>query len=243
MPRQKPIMIDLVQEYILNKNLKIDMPKEDCFNANTLITIYCSNNISHTYRMSISKIKNGFYTPTECPHCKKDLYYKQKGLSSNYVNTYCECNNLNYTPKKDYYNPWKTGEQIVFTCKTCNNFAYTAKSINYWQESTSKIKYECPYCSNKTERNKCEVGLFETNYSIDELPKKLKEKILSQTKWQMILYNGTKTKATFRCNDCGNIKTILPHNIFSGRNNKCTKCSKSAVFQIEENPEQVIYEY
>ena len=111
--------------------------------------------------------------------------------------------------------------------------------MRHWQDKTSKSQFICPYC----ERDKLKQNPNIIGESII-IPIALKRHILSQNKWSLIEYNGSHNEAIYKCNDCGKLKYIRPHSLFTGRNFSCISCNKLLKNKIDiEKEEENLYDY
>jgi hypothetical protein len=250
MPRPKPNMNELLSKYF--DGCQYITPEETNFNCNTLIEVKCNSNIEHTYKISITQIRRG-KDPKVCPHCIKETKYKEQGIPKRVIEEYAKINNVTFSPIKKFYNRWK--DYITFKCKE-DNYEFTVKCLSHWE--SNKKQFECPLCKKKelgimTQKELIDKlsTLDNTTISkelklppidIDKLPFNLQNKLKDQSKWTLIEYKNTKTKAKFQCNDCGNIKYTYPHNLFINGMG-CKKCHlESKNKKMRENLKSILFE-
>jgi len=231
MPRPKPNMTDLLNEYFLFKNVEINIPSKSEFNCNTLIEIKCKNNLNHIYKVSITQIRRNQKDITICPHCEKEQKYIEMGIPKQLIIDYCDKFNLDYEPKKEFYNRWD--DSLTFICKNDLN-KIVIKSLGYFEKTQQKI--ECQICKirsigilteaeylNKIEKIKIENGVT-FNIPHPSINKVITPSCLNKIQklnWSIIEFNGTRVKSKFKCNDCGYEVETLINNL-----NKCLGCSK-----------------
>ena len=240
MPRPKPNCDNLLNEHIFSKGFKLSKELDkDNFNKNTLIYIQCKNKIDHVFVTNMTDIiRKQIILDDFCPHCKKEKRYNEMGIPLKIIEEYSQSNNLEFSPKKDFYNRWE--DKIIFTCKKCND-SFEVKSLAHFEKAKIGTSYECESCNLKEKGIKSEIetkviieqlqnvsltdkniNLLETHIN-KEMSLGFTEK-LKQTNWHIVNYNGTKLKGEFQCKICGNITKTLPYNLFG--NGGCSKCAK-----------------
>jgi len=235
MPRAKPSFKDHLQYF---KDLKIDIPDDSTYNSNTKVVIYC--NQGHTYKLSVNQIVNAGKDPTICPHCTKEKQNEEKGIPEELIKAFADKNNLDYFPKKQFYNKWEN-DIITFKCKN-DNYEFEIKSLRHWELNNQNSKIECPECIKRSKgllpkdkfietintieyKSDTVVDLSKYNpVNLELLPEGIKNLIKSQNKWILIEYFNTKHKCKYVCKDCGYIKECYPTTLFYGRGFGCPNC-------------------
>lgn len=229
MPRPRPSMYDQIEKHIPNKDDIISFPNESDFNLNKKFTFRCKND--HTYKLSITQIKRG-KDPRICPHCTKQEKYNESRISFETVKKWADRNNYTIENKKDFYRRYD--DTIRFICNNCNSI-YEIRSIFYWEknkfpnhkcicyEAKEQLKYK-EINDNIKYENFSEPKI--TPMTLEKVPTRLANKIISQNRWNLIYYKNTKTKCKYQCKSCGYIKETLPHNLFSARGIGCPICKK-----------------
>jgi len=235
MPRPKPKFEDH-KHFFKDVNI-VEYPSAEKYNNNTRISIKCEN--GHIYKLSVNNIKNQNKDPTICPHCIKQKNYKELGIPEKEIKEYCDKYNLDYEPKKEYYNRWT--DSIKLICKFDGN-EKEIKSLGHWE--THKSPFKCKICednkkgliSKKEFEEKIdklstiiEPPSFEpiTPFPMEKLTPRLKERIQEQEKWTLVEFINTKQKCKYQCNDCGIIKECYPNSIFHGRGGGCDSCRRT----------------
>jgi len=233
MPRPKPSFSNY--SYLF-ESLEIVVPEP--YVINSYITIKCKNNLEHSYKMNVPEILKG-KDPKECPHCKIEKKYVEKGVSINFFDNFIKKNNLEIVNKKDFYSRWE--DSIKFRCTICKEYEFEIKAIGYFEKHIEDKKYCCERCikidkgiieekefNKKLENIKFEVVkkelLAPMNY--DSLPEGLRNNLKKQNKWILLNFESYRKKVRYQCTDCGEIKYTSPSNIFHGRGFGCSNCDK-----------------
>lgn len=225
MPRPKP---DFNEHKHYFSNVTFVEP-EEYKNNNTKVVILCK--YGHTYKLSVNQIKNQNKDPSFCPHCKKKDYYKKSGIPQDVIINYAKNNNVDYIPKKDYYNRWK--DSITFISNE-TGYRCEVKSLGYWE----KTQHPFVHSYNPVDKSEIDIKFksiidnhVDTNHidipapvwNKQPTPKVLD--ILNSSNWSVIEYNGTKETSTFICKLCGNQKTTFVHNL-NKKGKGCVNCFK-----------------
>jgi hypothetical protein len=158
MPRPKPDASLLIRINILEKGCElvenIDIEK---FNKNTLMKVKCCINSNHIFTINISSIISKKIDLSKgCPHCINEKRYFEMGVKKEDVEKYAINNNLDYEPKKLFYNRWE--DSLKFTCKSCQE-TFEIKSMGYFEKNTINKKYICKKCHRISTKTKSEEEL------------------------------------------------------------------------------------
>lgn len=251
MPRPVPDKKKLLNEYFISKNVEIIEPSYP-FSCNTLVSIKCKNNKKHVYKISITQIRSQNKDVTVCPHCIREKIYNEMGIPSSVMKDYCDKNNLDYEPKKQFYSRWI--DTVTFICKS-DGYKHQLLSLRNFEQNTINKRFECPECEQAAK------GLLTTD-EYDKIMEKIvytpiiyekesvnidfvldgefKRKIDNQNKWTVKEFINTKQKCKVICNDCGAIKECLPFSLFDhdkiiGCKNCLNNFNKSRVYTKIKN--------
>jgi hypothetical protein len=225
MPRRSPNFMEHIHYF---GNSRIIEPS-DYKNNNTKVEIICDK--GHTYKLSVNQIKNQGKDPNVCPHCKKQSIYYQSGIPESVIKKYALENDVDYEPKKDYYNRWN--DTITFTSKK-SGYTCEVRSLGHWEKTQPCfIHHYDPIKTKEVERKFQSIRENYNDTNIVTLPiskfnKKPTPKVLQiieNSTWHIIEYNGTREKSKFICTNCGYQKSTYIHNL-NGKGAKCINCTK-----------------
>lgn len=244
-------MNDLLDKYVLSLGyIIIDDLDSNTFNTNTIFSIRCKVNPDHVFKANITNLKsNKLDIKDNCPHCRKDSKYIEKGLPYADVNSWAVRNNHSVVTYKEYYNKWK--DSIEFKCNKCSHL-HVVKSVSHFEKNISE-KYECNSCKLIELQNKLPdhqptviqnikekhntkkyVNLPNTIWSKKPTPEFLNKLTTSKTVWHIVNYNGTRQKCDVMCRNCGITKKAYPNLILHPKNTGCSNCRKGLNrFQVE----------
>lgn len=255
MPKPKPDKNKLIEEYITKFGYKIvdDGEINGKWNVCSQIKVQCHHNENHVFTTCITNLKNNkLDISSDCPHCKKEKRNKELGIHKSIIEEYCEKYNLEYYPRKEYYNRWE--DSITFVCKE-DGFKKKIKSLFHWEKNIKPFK--CDTCENnklvknkenfeviknavnEKHKNNSYINLPETIFNY-ELSSSIRNKLnAEETTWHILEYNGTRNKSKVKCKKCGIKKDTLISNIF-GKGRNCLNCrKKQQKFSVEDKIIQI----